>query len=1041
MKQLMCAVAAFALALGLQAKTCTWTGGGAAGSWADPVNWGNVTPESGDSLTIENTAGETLSLVNDLADDFQIASLTLSGTGPVTISGKVINFPTNDKVVLTVGCAVTIDADIQFAAPSGSALAKGKVWLSSGTLVLNGKVAGEGMTALYLDLDTTVADAVTANGDILFPQGDVSFKGYNNNSEFHIYGRVVASSFNSQVNSTLRGKIYLCHADNDIGTIIMSLKNCYISAENALGTNACVSGGYNEMSTYIIDGSYDQVIDRFVENPKYLTPTKGQGFYPSSGNHMTLTMRAKGEGVCTMILHNDLDLVWDPLDDYTLTFTRPFDHWLSGSFDVRRGAVKTTAAATFKSLTSLTLEAGSTFEMTGGSTSALAGLSGLTLGCNAVFTLGESEVTPFTANKTTVNIAEGATLSLGADVSTAVKVFYKGQPQAAGTYCREGSTSGEHPVPWITGEGVLTVADVADNYWTGPAEGNWNVAGNWSKGVPGTQYANFVTRHGDTAIALSEDAAEVKHFTMNNLAGTTTLDVTAKAVFKSGVLELGKGAKVKVGEGGSLVYDPSGYASNITTPTLTLADNARIEVNGGDAVFTNLNGKVRIGGGDASVTSVLSVVSGHCMLHAARNNSFELTTGGRVEMTGGLLEYYYWANNNNAEYLFPMTGGEIDLSGTAELRLHLGQFKRVFGTGTVRVRGQAKITRRKVSQDRCYLAPTTEGGTLAFTVEDDGSVDLSNADRTYFGQLSAVGGKTVVEVQDRGRLLFGYSTQIGSGPGGYAEITVRDNGYVGKDHGNYGISVGAEGSDVMVAEGVLRVQGGAFNVCECADANYPTLRGLVIGNGAAEDAALTGVVKNRGLLELSGGVVSNANDRNWFVVGVGDAEGKVIQSGGLLLAGYNKQTHIGWHGGTGTYEITGGTANFGSQRVWVGGNDGTGLLALGAGNGLVKASALSLVGEKATLKFVLGADGAVSKLQVTNDLNVQNGAKLVIDATAYCGNGKVSLATYGSTDGTFAEEDIEVLPPAGKHADDFKVVQGSKSLTFRAVTGLLLMVR
>lgn len=1032
-------------ALTLQAKTCVWTGGGEASNFGDPLNWGGETVETEDVLELVNSAGGELVVSNDLASGFVLSGIKADGPGTIRIVGEVLTLKTVSAatIIESVG-PLTIDSPILLTDPESSDLIKVYVKLSAdtGSVILNGSISGTGMSQLMVDYAAYTAASKTCaiNGDIDLPNGDVTFSGTYNKTEFHVYGKITAGSVNAAENSSVkRGCVYLHHADNNIRSILMSLKVASIFARNGLGANACVMGGYAEssMSKYDVCCNEDQVIDRFVQNASYKTPAKGNTFGPTADYAMTLTMRATADSVCTMLLMNAMPVVWDPQDDHTMTFTAGRAHTITKDFAVRRGTVRVTGKDTFQKLTSLTIGGHAVFEMSGGSTSALKALAKVTIGTQGALTLGAKEITPFAANLAAFEMEEDSVLNLGVDVA-AKSLVVGGVPAAIGTYGSIGSGC-EHEVGWIVGEGKLTVSSVPDdNYYMGGANGDWSVAGNWLKGIPTTGMQNIIARHGETVVSVSSPADQINNLKIENATGVTTLAVGSDLEVKDGTLTLAGGAKVSVGAQGRFTYNVNGYASDITTPTLTIADGGRVEVNGGEVAFTNLNGKARIGGGDVSATGTLSVVSGHCMLHSAKKGSLVLDRGGRIEATGGILDCWWWANNNNVEPLLEMTGGEIDLSGNAILRLHVGNFKRIFGTGRVRVRGTAQVNRVKVAQDRVYLSPNEENGKLEILLEDDASFDFAGSTQFYVGERSSAGGQTLVSIEDRAVMTLGDNARVGSGANGFARVSVCGQGALRKQ-GNYGLSVGCGGTSDGLAEGIVSVSGEAqVSMSACQNAEYPKIYGLTVGNGAATVESLTGNVLNKGRLEITGGSVSVDVDRARFDVGVGDAKGEVVQSGGTLTAGYNMPSHIGWYGGIGTYEISGGTADFGDQPLIVGGDGGTGTLSFGPGDGLITAKSVSFAGEKATLKFTLAADGSVSTMAIDGALTVGEGSKLVVDASACTGPVKANLVSYMSLVGSFADEDITII--AAK-PDDYRVAQGTRALKFKSKSGMLILFR
>jgi hypothetical protein len=190
-------------------------------------------------------------------------------------------------------------------------------------------------------------------------------------------------------------------------------------------------------------------------------------------------------------------------------------------------------------------------------------------------------------------------------------------------------------------------------------------------------------------------------------------------------------------------------------------------------------------------------------------------------------------------------------------------------------------------------------------------------------------------------------------------------------------------------------------------ATAPNVNGLAIGYNPYSGGFTN--IDNTGVFELSGGTVKNTSNRGSFVVGEGNAKGDFVQTGGTFTQG-TKASYIGWYGGIGRYAFSGdGTANFASSDVSLGANGGKGTLEIGAGTGTFTSKNLNLAGSGATLKFKLGADGSLATLNVTGTFTVASGAKLVVDATEYIGKEPVTLMTFASNTGAFADADISVI--------------------------------
>ena len=116
MKKLLAVVMAVACATAF-ATDYTWTGGGTAGSWKDPANWGGsgYPHEAGDKAMID-TGTDDLSIALDTGISTELQSLTLTGTGKLTLSATEGSSFTNTVAYggVTVPKGATLDLRADF---------------------------------------------------------------------------------------------------------------------------------------------------------------------------------------------------------------------------------------------------------------------------------------------------------------------------------------------------------------------------------------------------------------------------------------------------------------------------------------------------------------------------------------------------------------------------------------------------------------------------------------------------------------------------------------------------------------------------------------------------------------------------------------------------------------------------------------------------------------------------------------------------------------------------------------------------------------
>lgn len=78
---------AAALAGGLQAATCVWTG--SSGRWSDAANWRDgLRPAAGDTVYVSNRVGRVTIALDE--PNVSLASIRFEGEGPVSLTGEAL---------------------------------------------------------------------------------------------------------------------------------------------------------------------------------------------------------------------------------------------------------------------------------------------------------------------------------------------------------------------------------------------------------------------------------------------------------------------------------------------------------------------------------------------------------------------------------------------------------------------------------------------------------------------------------------------------------------------------------------------------------------------------------------------------------------------------------------------------------------------------------------------------------------------------------------------------------------------------------------
>lgn len=355
-------------------------------------------------------------------------------------------------------------------------------------------------------------------------------------------------------------------------------------------------------------------------------------------------------------------------------------------------------------------------------------------------------------------------------------------------------------------------------------------------------------------------------------------------------------------------------------------------------------------------------------------------------------------------------------------------------------------------------------------ISGDASIEAGVLREFIFGKtdLRTMGTKGFLNLSG-GFMELGYRVQLGGGIGVY-EMNQTGGRFVARRYGvriggvpytMYNTSH-ANAKDLCCTSTVT-VAGGIFECrAELSHGNTPnnSMLGLVVGAGLVGTKAphlMNGWTDGR-LVIADGGTVSNGACAK--IVGVGKAIGTILQTGGKFTGDgatewFNEARDalvIGAFGGTGIYDMRGGTAELdcplyvggttlallqrtdgngelpsdaegkavGTLRISGGtmsvtryavvGLDGTGTIELAGDGTLTIGRDLTLTnaveGCAPTLKFTLSGE-TVPTLKIGGSLNVDEGAKLVVDANDFAGPyGKFLLVDCASGDWKFAEEDV-----------------------------------
>ena len=1092
MKRSFVGFVAFALAGVAMGGTCVWTG--ASGNWSNAANWRDgVVPVAGDTVYVSNTVGN-VSINLDPADGVSLASIRFEGASPVELTGHELrltggwsfkSYPgmSGQNVMVYEESTFpfftwTSAVDVRVPVVLDS---KGTTGLSSttNTVHFHETVSAPEATTLYIHNGFNankdeVAAGVPAgfksaytyfHGDLLAPKA--KFQSNQAPCGFvYCYGRLHVKDMRFQSWASCR--LFLYSNDNVWESVMADYGNFYMAmGENVFPANsvfqlgdvlyATNEGGYNL-------GNYNQVIDRLDGTPANVEKAAalaGGQYLRSNSNYSggqistptTLTMKGTADGTTTLIVIDQISLVWDPVGDYALTFTNRAST-TTGSLTVKRGTFRLAGDASFAKVSAVTVGADATVDLATTAAGALASASTISLGANARLKVGSGASAPF-APTALVTLMDGARFVLAEGANVAVAAV------CSGTNFLPDGTYTSANADWIEGAGSVTIAAGGTCIWKQAASGRWAETANWVNGrIPdATSSGAFILVNAASDYAVTVDqpvAAFPTNLVVQNLGGgTASLVFAADAQMGEGTIRVGKGGCVRVDEGATFAYtgiDAAVFAANSYTVRQRLAARPMVTVEAG--------GEWLIAGGTTDFTNIVGVVS----LAGTDEEPARWT------MTDGVFAYM------DNEALSPFTvakGGVLDLRGGTFRLPHHG-YNHITDLAT---RGGTVLVSNTVI-DTAGKFVTPNGGSIYFGTGDtvfDTGAQLRLAGGNKFVSPAAA-GETARLTYRNGAAFPNYNTNfrwyIGGFAGGTgifdwaADDSVQQNPFaVGYDDGegvlnvkrgllrvhSYGLSVAQQYSTsktpsasvvgrVSVDAGAAVYIEGSLNKGWGASSTHC---GLIVGDGA--NAAAVSGRPYVGYMQVAGAVTNNMGQ---VIIGLGPAEGTYVQQGGISMmnnglangkdeAGnafaYHGHTVLGQNGGIGRVIVSNGTFKVVRGTLFVGGcstdefcshsndanrernafvgtarypfdrHDGTGTFTVAGGETVVNHST------------VLGADGAgVLEMRgsvgtfTTKDLVLSNATESVVRFVADA-NGVSPVAATGTltvTDATRLEVDL-----------------------------------
>ena len=1083
------------------AKSVFWIGGH-GGNWSETGNWEGGVPASGDRLYITNvTAGVTLALTNDISG-LALSAVEFGEGGPVELRGESIEL--NNYNPWNSYCVVDCYVPMVMKSSSGQ-------WGLTVTATERYNQYGD------VEFRNVTKNTIAGKGGPNYSEGQpINFYGTVTctNTVLAVGAQTYSCTFNGPVVATELqgsnggdGKFVFKSAGNEISVVKCGYYgNLQFPVAGALKPDTVLewltsstgteSSQYQQRFVYSI--SADQTVDRISQPTPFEGAVGSRKYYcrlrqktsgaPSSERTQnTLTMRGTADATAYVEVMDKLALVWDPVDDCTMTFAGA-QNTTYGELTVKRGTFKVAEGANFLNVPKLTVSGGATYEVDSAGVAALPALTVLEMTDGSVFKLSEGvDRDPFTAGQVEAVLKGNSKFVLPSGITASFKTLVvNGVMPANKTYTGVGHGGGDvEEVPWIEGAGRVAVsANPTDRvYWKSATGGNWNDPANWYGGaVPGSDKSVYLTVEGGEPYAIAFDAngkLPQKLF-VGGAGAAAELVVTATLTGTNTWIEVGENGRITLKENGRIDYCGLGEGGVRTVESLK-----------GSPIRIAAGGEIAIEGGVLDIASMTGF--------------FEIGDGGetpaRLTMTAGRFSYALAVVNEDMIRL--RKNGRMDFSGgsvTSDLRDVLMTPDGTAGA-TVRFHGSATwdypATKSHLlifgDTSRCLNSPPypyVEGhtGVLEF--------DIWNQNRPLDSWLGT-------DARTPYGIMVGYNSGSARLSVSNAVIGERAEGLtLAMQYNNWQTWTKTDSHAAIT--GIVEVLSGGVISIDGHGATEPgysqnTLQGLMVGYGARASAYTKFDGAFRGEMTVkAGGIVTNKTGDT--VIGIGYGTGRLAIEGGSLVVcpengwnyGWSRTFGIGMCGGTGEVVVDGGGSVFAHCDVFVGGvetnrflsqgsklagqncpvdrhtaqgsltvrsgtvefaqnlvvgADGNGVVrmegdagSLSVGGNLILSNSVANVESGAELVFVPKGDG-ISPICVAGETTIRENAKLTVDATAFTPQKwKYRLLSSARMNGSFASAEVKVA--AGGEPAEIVVNATGVSLTYPGLRkGTVLIVR
>ena len=614
---------------------------------------------------------------------------------------------------------------------------------------------------------------------------------------------------------------------------------------------------------------------------------------------------------------------------------------------------------------------------------------------------------------------------------------------------------------------LLVASAKSQTVWNSATDGLWSNSAAWTAGVPDFNNVFITNTVGSYTVSMATGVdGSFSDLTLANAgANTTRLEIADSTLSGSnGVVTVNDGSELVLRPSGTFLYETavSRVSDFATVPGLLRIEGGLFQVGP-----TNLQDRLDTRYLTIPAGGLFEMTNGVANFYGGRLGGVYVN-GGTLHMSGGTMMLVNTNESGGGESFKLHNAGYVRLDGTAHLVTSNAFYLNSYANTTTRLEIDGEDASFTFASLRRSGRPSLYA--YGYTAIDVRQGRLSVGIPTDYTEVNFIpqssGGTVAVNVWEGGYVAFKQIVMARDRSAGMAQVNIYGGIFDMPGSGN--ISVGRDSYKAGVIAQV-NVTNGVFDMSDTSkiwrNRGAPALAvgwnygggtrtpwGEVnLSGGAISNAGACVLGQNkamRGDLNQSGGIfrqgfgnanLADSSATGHFVAGFSGGSGTCIISNGLFeavrdvyvggadaLARWGMtEIYASWRygntnvapGSVGTFSVVDGSviiSNTVAEKTATlhVGDYGTGTVSIAESASIyaqtVELHASSDGVQDSTVNFTLGQQGAGTF--VCDTLKVDDGAKLVVDASAYAGDsGWIKLIECATRDGSFDTEDISVI--------------------------------